>query len=80
MWLLLHVLAQLPADIEPKAAALKTLWKQTKEGVDPHTLERVAEALKRARAADTWPEDLWPQGLGTHVHRLVAGLLKAAGA
>jgi len=80
VWLLLHVLAQLPGHLEPKAASVKTLWKQTKEGVDPHTRERVATAVERARTGDAWSGELWPQGVGTHVHRLVSGLLKAAGA
>jgi hypothetical protein len=34
------------------------------------------DAIQRARALDASPQDRWPQGLGTHVYRLVEDLIR----
>ncbi len=40
-----------------------------------HFLPHLSEAVERAKALDTQPQDRWPQQLGTHVYRLVRSIL-----
>lgn len=41
-----------------------------------YTAERVHDAMGRAKALDSSPDDRWPQSTGTHVYRLAEVLLE----
>ena len=81
IWLLLHF-EDVPNQPEPRrqelaenAGGLLTslVGCQLRPGTDyiDHFLPNLDGAIARAEALDTRPEDRWPTGLGTHVHRLV---------
>jgi hypothetical protein len=86
LWLLLHF-EDVPSQPEPRRLELH----QNQDGLlkrliaarrRPYTSDfemcapYVPDAIRRARALETNPEDRWPQGLGTHVYRLVEDLLR----
>ncbi|MCB9761346.1 MAG: RloB domain-containing protein [Alphaproteobacteria bacterium] len=78
-WLLLHFVDRIDATTaEACVRALRAVagsYNKTRLQSERYTTPTVRAATSRARALDMNPLDRWPQATGSHVYRLMEGLL-----
>ena len=79
-WLLLHFTdspeSATSRECEAELRRLLGSYNKVRIAADRYTRERVELAIRRAAERDQSPGSRWPDSAGTHVHRLVAKLLK----
>jgi hypothetical protein len=81
VWLLLHhedlsseVVFAKPVDVENRLRQVLGSYNKSAIATEQFTMERIAAAIRRARALESKPnnpEGLWPTGTGTRVYRLM---------